>query len=248
MSWTSVVENQLQEDKTLATPEVLDHSRGGVRFIQLHLGGDRNFCYLLGDGDSGEAAVIDPGFEPERLLDIANENALLIRHILVTHGHSDHTGGVRRLVELTGASVSAGAEDRVPGAVAVDDGQEIALGARRVQALHTPGHSPGHCCYLFEGRLVTGDLLFCGKVGGTGSYFPGSSARAQWDSLQRLMRLPEDTEVFPGHDYYGGEGVMPHSTIGFERAHNPFLTGGDFESFVALKENWPIYKKEHGIR
>ena len=232
----------------MATPEFLDHSRGDIRFLQLHLGGDRNFSYLLGDAASGEAAVVDPGFEPGRLLDIAVDHELQIHHILITHGHSDHIGGAARLVELTGAALYAGAEDRVPGAGPLADGQEIALGGRPVQALRTPGHSPGHFCYLFEGHLVTGDILFCGKVGGTGDYFPGSSAEAQWDSLQRLLQLPDETGVFPGHDYYGGKGTMPRSTIGFERSHNPFLAGGDFASFVHLKENWATYKKEHGIR
>lgn len=232
----------------MATPVFLDHSRDGFRFLQMHLGGDRNFCYLLGDAGSGRAAAVDPGFGPERLLDIANENGLTIRHILVTHGHADHIGGAGRLIELTGADLHAGPEDRVADAAPLSDGDRIALGRFEVQALRTPGHTAGHFCYLFEGNLVTGDLLFCGKVGGTGDHFPGSSAEAEWDSLQRLMQLPEETGVFPGHDYYGGEGEMPHSTIGHERRHNPFLTAADFAAFVHLKENWAAYKEEHGIR
>jgi len=74
-----------------------------------------------------------------------------------------------------------------------------------------------------EKRLVTGDLLFCGKVGGTGTHFPGSSSEEEWSSLKRITGLPDDICVFPGHDYYGGEGERPHSTIGYERQYNPFL-------------------------
>nr|MEE4267077.1 hydroxyacylglutathione hydrolase family protein [Candidatus Krumholzibacteria bacterium] len=225
-----------------------DHSQGETRFFQIHLGGDRNFCYLLGDLHSGEAAAVDPGFAPEKLAEIAMDQGMDIKHILITHGHSDHIGGVESLQKLTGAQLWAGAEDQVPGAQAVQDGQEILLGRTPVKALATPGHSPGHFCYLFDGRLVTGDLLFCGKVGGTGSYFAGSSAEQEHASLQKILQLPDATGVFPGHDYYGGEGAMPSSTIGHERRHNPFLIAPDFAAFCHLKDNWAVYKKEHGIR
>ena len=225
-----------------------DHSDGNARFLQIHLGGDRNFCYLLGDIATGEAAAVDPGFEPDRLQEIASENNLKIKHVLITHGHSDHLDGAARLVELTGAQLHAGESDSVPLAAYLTDGQQITLGTLEVTALHTPGHSPGHFCYLFAGRLVTGDLLFCGKVGGTGSYFPGSSAEQEFQSLQKVLQLPDETGVFPGHDYYGGEGVMPHSTIGFEAGNNPFLTTVDLAAFCHLKDNWATYKKEHGIR
>ncbi len=225
-----------------------DHSDAEVRFLQLHLGGDRNFCYLLGDRETNAAAAVDPGYEPERMLAIAEEHGLRIRYILATHGHGDHIGGIQRLAALTGATVHAGRKENVPGAAPLDDGDSLALGRHRLEVLFTPGHTRGHVCFLFKGRLMTGDLLFCGKVGGTGPFFPGSSAEAEWDSLHRLLVLPAATLVFPGHDYYGGEGSMPHSTIAHEREHNPFLLCLDFEAFCELKENWAAYKQEHGIR
>jgi hydroxyacylglutathione hydrolase len=225
-----------------------DHSADHIRFFQIHLGGDRNFCYLIGDPETGKAAAVDPGFEPERFQDIAESEGLSIDRILITHGHPDHTAGAGRLKSLTGAVLFAGPEDQVQNAEPVADGQVISLGELSITALATPGHSPGHFCYLCEGLLVTGDILFCGKVGGTGSFFPGSSARQEFDSLHRLMQLPPDTLVFPGHDYYGGPGQRPHSTVGFEKENNPFITAADFEDFCHLKDNWAEYKKEHNLR
>ena len=225
-----------------------DHCQDRIFCRQIHLGGDRNFCYLLGDSQTGDAAAVDPGFEPAQLNRLAQDAGLTIRRILVTHGHSDHIGGLPELVALTGATVHAGAQDQVPGALAVEDEECLALGGLEVQVLTTPGHSPGHVCYLFAGRLITGDILFCGKVGGTGAYFPGSSARQEYDSLQKLLQLPPATIVLPGHDYYGGAGTMPHSTIGYEKDHNPFLTAGSFAAFCQLKDNWAAYKQEHNIR
>ena len=225
-----------------------DHSTDHIRFLQIHLGGDRNFCYLIGDPDSGNAAAVDPGFEPEKFQEISETEGLTITSILITHGHVDHTGAMDSLQKLTGAEIFGAAEDNIPGATPVADGQVLPLGALEITALATPGHSPGHVCYLCEGRLITGDILFCGKVGGTGSYFPGSSARQEFDSLGKLMKLPADTLVFPGHDYYGGEGQRPHSTIGFEKEKNPFITASDFEAFCHLKDNWGDYKKEHNLR
>ncbi len=227
---------------------IQEYADGYVCFLQLFLGGDRNFCYLIGDRHGGGAAAVDPGFQAGQFVRLASERSLKIERIFITHGHSDHAGQATELARLTGATIHAGKEEKVRGAVHVDDGDQLVVGTKIIFAYHTPGHSPGHFCYLFERRLITGDLLFCGKVGGTGSGFPGSSDQAEWDSLQRIIGLSDDTLVFPGHDYYGGEGKMQHSTIGYEKKHNPFLLCENFEAFRHLKENWDSYKAEHGIR
>ena len=225
-----------------------DHSTDTLTLLQIHLGGDRNWQYLLADPASGRAAAVDCGHDPAGLLAIARERDLAIEAILVTHGHGDHVGGVAELARATGAAVHAGTAASAPGAGPVADGQEIAVGGLSIDAWHTPGHAPDHVCYRCDDALISGDLLFCGKVGGTGDYFPGSSAGAEWESLQRLLALPDHVRVFPGHDYYGGEGDMPASTIGHERNHNPFLRCDDLAAFEHLKANWAAYKAEHGIR
>ncbi|MFO7652860.1 MAG: hydroxyacylglutathione hydrolase family protein [Candidatus Krumholzibacteriia bacterium] len=226
---------------------IIDHSRDQALVLQLQFGGDRNFQYIVGDGH-GDVAVVDPGFAPERIAAVAADRDLAVRRILVTHGHGDHVGGVAALTELTGARVHAGDPARVRGAEPLHDGDEIAVGQLTLRALATPGHAPDHFCLLGPGILFTGDLLFCGKIGGTGPFFAGSSAQQEWDSLQRLLDLPDDTRIFPGHDYWGGEGERRVSTLGHERRHNPFLTVPDFDAFCHLKDTWAEYKQEHGIR
>lgn len=115
------------------------------------------------------------------------------------------------------------------------------MGSLTFRFLHTPGHIPDHVCVLVENKLITGDLLFVGKIGGTGPYFPLSDPRQQWESLHRLMLLDGDIEVWPGHDY----GVRPSSTIAHEIATNPFLKTETYEDFIYLKEHWAEYKKAH---
>jgi hydroxyacylglutathione hydrolase len=215
-----------------------DDSDENTCFLQLHLGGDRNFCYLVGDLKSKEG----------QFAAAAEDRGLKIRMILLTHGHSDHADRAGELARITGAPMYAGKPEKVPNAMPLTDGQRLVLGECPILVYHTPGHTPGHLCYLFKKRLITGDLLFCGKVGGTGRQFPGSSPKKEWDSLQRIMGLPEDVRVFPGHDYYGGQGNMQHSTIGYEKQHNPFLLCESYEAFCHLKDTWDSYKAEHGIR
>jgi glyoxylase-like metal-dependent hydrolase (beta-lactamase superfamily II) len=212
-------------------------------FEQIKAGGDRNFAYLLGDESSREAAIVDAGYAPERALERAQGRGLSVRYVISTHSHPDHVAGNAYLLERTPASEVMHESTEHACAVRVQDEGELALGKLRLRFLHTPGHIPDHVCVLAETKLLTGDLLFVGKIGGTGSHFRGSDPRQQWESLQRVMRLDPATEVWPGHDY----GVQPSSTIGREAATNPFLLCRTYEDFIHLKEHWAEYKKAHGI-
>ena len=215
-------------------------------FEQIAVGGDRNFAYLVGDEETRAAAVIDPAYRPDLVLARASAHGLEISYLINTHSHFDHAGGNSHIVERTKARVICGARD-LPAAAVGEGRLTLPLGRTTLILIPTPGHTADSLCILAEepggpGKLITGDTLFVGKVGGT-DY--GEGARAEYDSLHlRLMVLPAETEVWPGHDV----GVRPHSTIGEEARTNPFLLCKDFAEFVELKKNWLEYKKAHGIK
>jgi glyoxylase-like metal-dependent hydrolase (beta-lactamase superfamily II) len=210
-------------------------------FYQIDAGGDRNFAYLMADAESGRAALFDPPADAERYAPLLAKHGLTVDYIILTHGHSDHTWGAERARRETGGKVVAHSSSPFRADMIVDDGDTLELGAATLRVFHTPGHTVDSICILGGDKLVTGDTLFVGKVGGTGY---GEDARQEYDSLHnKLMTLDDSVEVYPGHDY----GVKPSSTIGHERATNPFLLRETFEDFVDLKRNWLQYKKEHGI-
>ena len=211
-------------------------------FKQLNAGGDRNFSYVIAYESSGETSVIDPGLSPEAVLKFIKENGLRLKYIINTHDHFDHTGGNSLLAKSTGAKIAMHETARSPHDIDLRGGDILKLGSLSIRIIHTPGHTPGSICVLAGKELVTGDTLFVGKVGGTGY---GQDARDEYKSLhEKLMKLPPDTRVWPGHDY----GVRPSSTIGDEIKENPFILRESFESFVDLKRNWLEYKRKHGIK
>ena len=208
---------------------------------QFQTGGDRNFGYLVADESTKKAAVVDASYSPERIVEFARANGYDIEYVLSTHDHFDHTNGNVRMKALVGKeALLLGSIDPASG-IAVEDKARFPLGDLEMVILHTPGHTTDAICILVGDAVFTGDTLFVGKVGGTDL---GAGARAEYESLhQKLLTLPDDTRVFPGHDV----GVAPESTIAHERETNPFLLQPDFEAFVDLKRNWAAYKKEHGI-
>lgn len=211
-------------------------------FEQIRAGGDRNFGYLLGDRAAGQAVLIDPSYSPDSFVERAREQRLTVTHIINTHSHPDHTNGNERAAKLTGAPIAAHPALRPE--VVLGDGVELAVGSLRLRCFDVPGHCADHLA-LYEPTyrlLITGDLLFIGKVGGTSTE---ADARTEWNSLQRLVReIPDEATVWPGHDY----GVRPSSTMALEKATNPFLRCADVDRFLDLKSTWAAYKKEHGLK
>ncbi len=212
--------------------------------VQIEVGLLQNFCEILFCPETRAAAIVDPAWEVDRLLRETEARGLRVTHALITHTHEDHIEGVAELVRRTGAAVvvsareaaavagsdASGRGDGGEGAVIhADDRRDIAIGRCGVRALDTPGHTAGGTCYLADGFVVTGDLLFVGGCGRTD--FPGGDTAAMWASLQRLMALPEETRVYPGHDY----GATPTSTLAHEIRENPYLRCRTFEEFQARR-------------
>ena len=196
----------------------------------------QNFCEILYCPETREAAIVDPAWEVDRLMNEVGRLGLRVTTALITHTHNDHIEGVDALVAQTGAAVVVSPREadelRAPGRTLIDavDGRDIAIGRRGVRALTTPGHTVGGTCYLADGYVITGDVLFVGGCGRTD--FRGGNTAEMWESLQRLTRLPEETRVYPGHDY----GETPTSTIAHELRANRFLRCANLDEFRALRE------------
>jgi glyoxylase-like metal-dependent hydrolase (beta-lactamase superfamily II) len=218
-------------------------------FEQIPVGGDRNFAYLLGDYEAGEAIVVDPSFDPHMVIQRAAKQNLKIKYVINTHGHKDHVNGNGVVLSVTGAPLLTHESAPIPGGVDLtgqvkaEHGQAFKFGSYDFTCLHTPGHSDDHICILVndENVCLTGDALFVGKIGGTSS---AAAAEAQYLALHEvLLKLREEITVWPGHDY----GCRPSSTIGLEKRTNPFLLT-DRHGFMDLKKNWPQFKKERGLK
>lgn len=191
-------------------------------------------CYILADEQTGEAVVIDPGDDAEEILKIIRNENLKVRYIVNTHAHFDHVGANSRLKQETGAEVLMHEADAAMLADAADqaiifgsritqppqpdryvqDGDEISAGEVKLRILHTPGHSRGGICLLGDGMVFTGDSLFAGSIGRTD--FEGGDLMSLIGAIKtKLLTLPDDTIVYPGHG--------PETTIGDEKRDNPFL-------------------------
>jgi hydroxyacylglutathione hydrolase len=205
---------------------------------QIQVGGFEIFCYILGDAQTGEGIVVDPGGPANCILKRAKDRGVtVITTIVNTHSHVDHTAGNKAMQEATGAPIAIheaeagalvnpnmgmlamfGAEPSPAPGILLKDGDRLTFGGQSVEVIHTPGHSPGGICLYFPGYVLTGDTLFVQGVGRTD--FPGSSYQVLQSSIRnKLFTLPPDTIVLPGHHY----GPTPTSTIRREMADNPFV-------------------------
>jgi glyoxylase-like metal-dependent hydrolase (beta-lactamase superfamily II) len=184
---------------------------------QLDIGYMDNFCYIVGCKKTRKALVIDPGHDVDQIVSAAEKQGLEIETIVNTHAHGDHTAGNAELKSLTGAKIIIHALDAAgyPKAdVFLKDEKTLQLGEITFDVIHTPGHTPGGICLHAEGNLFTGDTLFVGDSGRTD--LPGGDRPTLGKSIRRLMQLPDDTTIWPGHNY----GPTPTSTIGWEKRHN----------------------------
>ena len=192
-------------------------------------------CYIVSCDDTKEAVVIDPGGDANRILVYLQDNDLVAKYIINTHGHIDHIAANEEIRKNTEAALLIHTED---GAMLEDpnrnlsafmgmpivqkgadrllnEGDEIGVGNFTLKVLHTPGHTKGGICLVTDGAVFTGDTLFASSIGRTD--FPGGDFDEIINSIKsKLMTLPDDTEVFPGH--------MGKSTIGKERNYNPFIS------------------------
>ncbi len=191
-----------------------------------------NFSYIIGDEETRQGAVVDPGFDTEKILEIAVQNRLKIKYLIDTHEHMDHTSGNRDLALKTGSKIVAHEYAQITKDISVKDGEELKLGETSIKVIHTPGHTPGSICLLVDRKLLTGDTLFVGECGRVD--LPGGSAEDLYSSLfNKILNLDDNIEVYPGHNY----GAEPSSTIGSERKHNYVLkprTKEEFVRFMAL--------------
>ena len=192
-------------------------------------------CYFVINQDSKETLVIDPGDQAQMLSQRIRDQKLIPVGVLLTHGHLDHAGAARELAKEFGIEIYAheaekktladprmnltasfGASESYDADVFLKDGEELQLLDSRICVLFTPGHTPGGCCYYFPEHhlLFSGDTLFCESVGRTD--FPGGSSSVLVRSIQeKLLCLPDDTRVYPGH--------MGETMMKTEKMYNPFL-------------------------
>lgn len=212
------------------TPTAGKQPKPSLLFRQIKQVGD-NFSYIIGDETCNEAAVVDPSFNADALIQLLKDLKLNVKLVINTHYHRDHTAGNQSVQRAFDAQVVAHPLSQVDKDVSVTDGDLIKVGAITIRVIHTPGHSPDSICLLVDTKLLTGDTLFVGECGRTD--LPNGNPRDMHHSLfDKLMRLDDRIEVYPGHDY----GPRPHSTIGVERRTNYTLEKRTVEEFVRFME------------
>ena len=203
---------------------------------QLKLGPMENFVYLLGAEGAKEVAVVDPAWDLGSIESAADDDEKEISCAIVSHSHLDHINGLPDLLRLhdvpvyaqkTEVEFSPELRNLADAVKAIGPGDEISVGPLRVRALHTPGHTPGSQCFQCGGVLVSGDTLFinaCGRCDLRG----GDPEAMYWSLSKVLLQLPEQTRLFPGHDYAD----VPVATLAQTKKANPYLQFANLQDFV----------------
>jgi len=202
-----------------------------VFFRQIKHYGD-NFSYVIADEANREAAVVDPSFNTDTIIRLLKDHNFNVKYIINTHSHSDHTAGNDEIKSHFGAKVVAHKLANVKGGISVVDGDTLMIGNITIKVIHTPGHTPDGISLLADGKLLTGDTLFVGECGRTDLH--GGSPEEMYNSLfNKLAKLDDSVEVYPGHDY----GPNPHSTIGLEKRTNYTLKKRTLEEFMEFMKS-----------
>lgn len=208
--------------------------------LQIPVGLLDNLCTLVADPTTAQCALVDPAFEVDRLLRTVAQHQLTLTTVLITHAHFDHIEGLPALLralphplrvyvgraEAPAVRTACQSVQPTPDLVLLDGGEILALGALRIDVLSTPGHTVSGTSYYLpaQAAVITGDTLFVGSCGRPAS---AHTVDTLWHSLQRLAALPEETRIYPGHDY----GTRSTSTIGWELEQNPYLRASSAEEF-----------------
>jgi glyoxylase-like metal-dependent hydrolase (beta-lactamase superfamily II) len=200
-----------------------------IKVLQLQVGQMANFTYVIADEQTGDAAVIDPSWDLDKIFDVLKKNSWKAKYIINTHTHFDHVLGNDQVAAVTGAKVVQHKASDARKDISVSDADTIKVGNIALKVIHTPGHSKDSICLLTGNLLFTGDTLFVGNCGRTD--LPGSDPKEMYHSLfDKLAKLDEQLVVYPGHNY----GSTPKSTIGYEKRTNFVLQPRAENDFVAF--------------
>ena len=196
-------------------------------FKQIQQHGD-NFSYLIADENINEATIVDSSFNSGEIIKILKAKKFNLKYIINTHGHSDHTAGNSELKSIFGAKIVAHKLSKVTFDISVEDENILTVGKVSLKVIYTPGHSLDSICILIDNqKLLTGDTLFVGECGRTD--LSGGNSKNLYDSLfNKLSKLDDTVEVYPGHDY----GLKSSSTIGEEKKLNYVLQPRKIADFI----------------
>lgn len=205
-----------------------------MKIYMLPVGELQSNCIVVVNEETKQAVIVDPGAEAGKIMKFIEQHELKVEAILLTHGHADHIDALDKVREQTKAKVYIHPEDAImltdatknlsvfiggprvfkPAEEMLADGQSLSLAGLDFYVLHTPGHTPGGCCFMLGEHVITGDTIFRESIGRTD--FPGGSHKQLLNSIrQQLFGLPETTQLYPGHG--------PATDVAYEKKYNPFL-------------------------
>ncbi|HMQ10018.1 MAG TPA: MBL fold metallo-hydrolase [Oligoflexia bacterium] len=216
-----------------------------IFFKQFEIGPMANFIYLIGDPKTRTAAVVDPAWDVDAIIKLAEQEGYQISDILITHGHPDHINGVEDMIAKTGAKVHMH-KDEMPWlgefketAIKTDNETIINVGQIPIRCIHTPGHTPGSQCFMVDERLVSGDTLFIGGCGRTD--LPGGDAEKLYESLyHRLSKVDDEVILCPGHNYAD----VKQRKMREEKKDNPYLQFETVQAFIGQRDPFASQEDE----